>query len=106
MAQSPSRAGGGPHPAAARSPIAIGRARARVEARMDATRRRLAGRAATRTLATLPAGERALREAWETRGLSWRRAVLAAVVERVVLHPCLKGRNVFDPSRIEVVWRT
>jgi site-specific DNA recombinase len=82
------------------------RARARVEARMDATRRRLAGQAATRTLATLPVGERALREAWESRGLSWRRAVLAAVVERVVLHPCLPGRNVFDPSRIEVIWRT
>ncbi|HZA81309.1 MAG TPA: hypothetical protein VFC13_07540 [Actinomycetes bacterium] len=82
------------------------RARARVEARMDATRRRLAGQAATRTLASLPVGERALREAWESRGLSWRRAVLAAVVERVVLHPCLPGRNVFDPSRIEVVWRT
>jgi site-specific DNA recombinase len=82
------------------------RARARVEARMDATRRRLAGQAATRTLAALPVGERALREAWASRGLSWRRAVLAAVVERVVLHPCLQGRNVFDPSRIEVVWRT
>jgi site-specific DNA recombinase len=82
------------------------RARARVEARMDTTRRRLAGQAATRTLAALPVGERALREAWESRGLSWRRAVLAAVVERVVLHPCLQGRNVFDPSRIEVVWRT
>ena len=82
------------------------RARAGVEARMDATRRRLAGQAATRTLAALPVGEQALREAWENRGLSWRRAVLAAVVERVVLHPCLQGRNVFDPSRIEVVWRT
>jgi hypothetical protein len=84
----------------------LARARARVEARMDTTRRRLAGQAATRTLAALPVGERALREAWATRGLSWRRAVLAAVVERVVLHPCLQGRNVFDPSRIEVVWRT
>jgi uncharacterized protein (DUF2267 family) len=49
------------------------RARARVEARMDTTRRRLAGQAATRTLAALPMGERALREAWESRGLSWRR---------------------------------
>ena len=73
------------------------RARARVEARMDTTRRRLAGQAASRTLATLPTGERALREAWHSRGLSWRRAVLAAVVERVALHPCLPGRNVFDP---------
>jgi site-specific DNA recombinase len=81
------------------------RARARVETRMDTTRRRLAGQAATRTLAALPVGERALREAWESRGLNWRRAVLEAVVERVVLHPCLQGRNVFDPSRIEVVWR-
>jgi hypothetical protein len=73
---------------------------------MDTTRRRLAGQAATQTLAALPVGERALREAWASRGLSWRRTVLAAVVERVVLHPCLQGRNVFDPSRIEVVWRT
>ena len=73
---------------------------------MNATRRRLAGQAATRTLTALPVGERALRAAWASLGLSWRRAVLAAVVERVVLHPCLQGRNVFDPSRIEVIWRT
>jgi hypothetical protein len=82
------------------------RARLRVEARTDATGAVLAGQAATRTLAALPVGERALREAWATRGLTWRRAVLAAVVERVVLYPCLPHRNVFDPSRIEVVWWT
>jgi hypothetical protein len=64
----------------------------------------LAGQAATRTLAALPVGGAA--EAWESRGLSWRHAVLAAVVQRVVLHPCLPGRNAFDPSRIEVLWRT
>jgi hypothetical protein len=70
--------------------------------RMDAPQRRLAGQAATRTLAALAGGGAGAAGAWTCRGLSWRRAVLAAVV----LHPCLRGRNVFDPSRVEVVWRT
>jgi site-specific DNA recombinase len=79
------------------------RARARVEARMDTTRRRLAGPDSYADPADRGAGAAG---GLGDPGLSWRRAVLAAVVERVVLHPCLQGRNVFDPSRIEVVWRT
>jgi hypothetical protein len=82
-----------------RSCIEPGRPNGQLELRND-----LAGQAATRTLAALPVGGAA--EAWESRGLSWRHAVLAAVVQRVVLHPCLPGRNAFDPSRIEVLWRT
>jgi site-specific DNA recombinase len=85
------------------------RARSRVEGRMEATRRRLGRLILSSTLADLPSGERALRAAWNAHedpvGLPWRRALIGAVVERVVLHPCVRGRNVFDPTRIEVVWR-
>jgi hypothetical protein len=76
---------------------------------MEATRRRLGRLVSSSTLADLPSGERALRAAWKAHedpaGLPWRRALIGAVVERVVLHPCLWGRNVFDPTRIEVIWR-
>jgi site-specific DNA recombinase len=85
------------------------RAKSRVEGRMEATRRRLARLASSKTLASLPNGGSALRAAWEAHddhaGLSWRRALIGAVAERVVLHPCVPGRNRFDPSRVEVVWR-
>jgi hypothetical protein len=61
---------------------------------MDTTRRRLAGQAATRTLAV---GERALREAWESRGLNWRRAVLEAVVERWSCIPAFRAATSSTP---------
>ena len=82
------------------------RARARVEARMDTTRRRLAGQAAISDAGDSAGGGAGAARGLGEPGLSWRRAVLAAVVERVVLHPRLPGRNLFDPSRIEVIWRT
>lgn len=46
-----------------------------------------------------------LREVWPVLSMGERRQVVAEVIDRVVLLPALKGRNRFDPSRIEVVWR-
>jgi DNA invertase Pin-like site-specific DNA recombinase len=56
-------------------------------------------------LSALPDSEAALREAWGTASLDWKRAVVQAVVERVVIGPAVRGRNFFDPDRVAVEWR-
>jgi len=45
-----------------------------------------------------------LREAWAQMPLHRRRAVVAAVVAKVVIAPALRGRNRFDPERVAIVW--
>jgi hypothetical protein len=42
---------------------------------------------------------------WEDLTFDQRRAVLAAVVERVEIQPATRGRHFFDPARLHVVWR-
>ena len=46
-----------------------------------------------------------LRAAWDAEQLEWRRRVLSAVVDRIVIGPALRGRNAFDPSRVSIEWR-
>jgi DNA invertase Pin-like site-specific DNA recombinase len=43
---------------------------------------------------------------WASMGTARRRAVLQALMERVVIHPVPdRGRRVFNPELIEIVWR-
>jgi hypothetical protein len=47
-----------------------------------------------------------LRTSWPQLTLDQRRAVLTAVLERVVVDPALRPRRpTFDPRRVEVCWR-
>jgi site-specific DNA recombinase len=80
------------------------RAKARVAERMDLTRGKLARLESRRALVAIPAG-RTVRQAWAAGSLDWRRALIGAVVEHVVIHPGRPGAAHFDPSKIEVVWR-
>lgn len=80
-------------------------ARAAVEARIDDLRKKLARIESGRVFMDFPRGEDALRKAWEERGLGWQRALVGAVLERVVLGPAVKGRNFFDPARVNLEWR-
>jgi DNA invertase Pin-like site-specific DNA recombinase len=81
-------------------------ARGAVERDLDEARRGLAkaqGSAAAARVAEL-AGDGAIREAWSGLGLAERRAIVLAVVDRVVVRTTsVRGR--FDPERVEVVWR-
>ena len=79
--------------------------RERIEARIEDLRRQLRRLDHGTVLASLPSGGAALRQRWEERGLDWRRAVIKTVIDRVVVHPAVKGRNTFDPDQIEIVWR-
>lgn len=46
-----------------------------------------------------------LRSMWSNLDPARQRAIVAAVLPRIVIHPAVRGRNRFDPERIEPVWR-
>jgi site-specific DNA recombinase len=75
------------------------------EARIDAAKRRRSR--ITRTAAVDPyvGDSAALRTAWADLPLPRQRAIVAAVLDRAVISPAVRGRNFFDPRRIEPVWR-
>jgi site-specific DNA recombinase len=80
-------------------------ARSALEAKIAAIRRALGQRRGAEVLADLPRAEEALRAAWAAGSIDWRRVVLGAVLEAVVVRPAVRGRNRFDPHRIHPVWR-
>jgi hypothetical protein len=82
------------------------RQKTRQEARRDKLTAQLSSNGRGRVLAGLPRGAEALRTAWERNSLKWRRSVVGAVMERVVVSPDpRRGRNAFDPERLTIRWR-
>jgi site-specific DNA recombinase len=75
-----------------------------LEARVEASRRTLARRDRVPTLESV-SGAETLRKAWNERDLFWRRALVGTVIEKVVLNAAVRGRNFFDPARVELVWK-
>lgn len=75
-------------------------AKAELEERIAAARRRIA-RAAT-PLTKLPTTESALRQEWERRDTAWRRSVLEAVIERIEVLPAGRDKTV---DRVRIKWR-
>jgi site-specific DNA recombinase len=81
-------------------------AQGRITDRLELTRRELSRLTQDQTAVTIPnSGGAALRTTWDAADLDWRRALLALVLDRVVLHPCVRGRRDFDPTRVELIWR-
>ncbi len=80
-------------------------ARNAIEGRMEATRRKLASLEGGRALTHVPSNSEALRSAWQDKGLDWQRALLRAVLDKVMVGPAVRGRNRFDPDRVSLVWR-
>jgi DNA invertase Pin-like site-specific DNA recombinase len=78
------------------------RNRVEIERRMETARAKLAQLGDTRVTAHVP---RNLRSVWPDLSLDRKRAILAAVVERIEIHPQGSGRA-FDPNAIKVTWRT
>ena len=77
-------------------------ARDALTGRLDNLRRTLVARPGPLTEYQAPG---VLAEAWPDLRFDQRRAVLDAVVVRVVVGSAVKGRNRFDPGRITVEWR-
>lgn len=81
-------------------------ARKTVEERLGAAKRTLARATKATVLVDLPRGRRAFEKEWDERDLNWRRSLVALALDRVVVHrPEKRGRNFFDPKRVELVWR-
>lgn len=90
------------------------RQKARVTERLEQTRRALDRVASRRTLVALPPAGR-LRAAWAAASVDQRRAIIAAVVEKVLLHPAGSGAKrlwqepngdwAYDPSKVEIRWK-
>jgi hypothetical protein len=81
-------------------------ARDALEARIGRARRALERDTSRSLLADIPADELALRARWDAADVDWRRSLLRAVVDRVVIAPATRrGRGVFELGRIDIVWR-
>lgn len=77
-------------------------AKAGLDERLEVTRRAL--NKASSPLSALPRGEDQLRAAWTKRAVPWRRAVLSAAVEEIVVQSAGRSPKL-DPNRIQVRWR-
>jgi site-specific DNA recombinase len=81
-------------------------ARTPIVARLDAARARLVASTQTTALDGFVGTYDDMRVRWEAANTSQRRAVITAVIDRVVVAPATgAGRNRFDPDRLQPVWR-
>jgi site-specific DNA recombinase len=81
-------------------------ARERLERRLTAARKVL-DRGGDGVLWSLPTDTAALVDLWEAKqeDVAWRRAVIAATVDHVDVHPSRTRGSKLDQGRVEVVWR-
>jgi hypothetical protein len=80
-------------------------ARKPIEARIQRAERHLATLTRTAPLADYVGNAAALRDAWRGLLLPRRRAIIAALLDRVIVHPANPARRRFDPDRVKPVWR-
>jgi hypothetical protein len=80
-------------------------ARKPIEARIDAAKRTLARHSRANAVMPYVGASSKLREAWPELSLSRQRAVVAAVLDRVLIRRATRGRTSFDEARVEPVWR-
>jgi site-specific DNA recombinase len=83
-------------------PEAARRNRAEIERRMDVARDRLGRLGDARIAARVP---RNLRDVWPNLSLDRRRSILAAVLNRVTVHPQGAGTRTLDPATVDPAWR-
>lgn len=46
-----------------------------------------------------------LRKAWEEYSAARKQSVYRSLIKEILIHPAVPPKNVFNPSRVEVVWR-
>ncbi len=82
------------------SEAAYKRNRAEIERRMEDTRNWINRKRGRQIMTHVP---RNLREVWPDLSIERRRAIVKAILVRVVVHPQPSPR--FDPSKIQAIWR-
>jgi DNA invertase Pin-like site-specific DNA recombinase len=80
-------------------------AREPIEQRLSAARKQLATITHTTVLDGFIGNADALNHAWDSLNLSRQRAILAAVLDHVIVGPARRGYNRFDESRLRPIWR-
>lgn len=80
-------------------------ARKGLDERLRSARGELASRTRRTAADEFVGHPRKLRNRWESMSLERRRAVLGALIDRIVIAPTTKGNNRFDADRVDVVWR-
>jgi len=80
-------------------------ARKPIEQRVTATRKQLSRVTRRSTLESFVGKGEELRALWDSLDLSQQHAVVAAVLDHVVVGPGRRGYNRFDESRLRPVWR-
>jgi len=80
-------------------------ARDALQARLGANRKRLAKANGHGVLAGVIGAADEVRRQWHDHGLDWKRAVIGALVDHIVIEPARKGHRRFDPSLVRIVWR-
>ncbi|MGI8753570.1 MAG: recombinase family protein [Acidimicrobiales bacterium] len=80
-------------------------ARQTIEGRLEDLRRRASRRTHNQALAPYLTKPGALRAAWPNLELDQQRLILSTVIDRVVIAPATRRGRMFDPERVDVVWR-
>lgn len=80
-------------------------ARQPIQARIDAAKRRLSRVSRTNRIDDYAGNSKALADAWTDLPLSRQQAIVATVLDHLVVNPAVQGRNRFDPSRLHPTWR-
>jgi site-specific DNA recombinase len=81
-------------------------ARQIIEQRVEVAQSRLAAKSDQAALRPYMKRGGVLRAAWPSLGLERQRAVIAALVDRIVVSPAAHAHGgKFDPERVDVVWR-
>jgi DNA invertase Pin-like site-specific DNA recombinase len=81
------------------------RARDVLERRLDASRKRLSTTSQSAAIEGLFGDSVMFGEVWEGLSLHRRRAAISALLDRIIVHPAVRGRNKFDKERLEPIWR-
>jgi hypothetical protein len=80
-------------------------ARKAIEARIEATRKRLSRLSRNAAIDEYVGRSGDLRTTWQTLPLNRQRSIVAAVLDRAIVRPAVPGRGTFDADRVEPVWR-
>jgi site-specific DNA recombinase len=81
-------------------------ARGALTKRLEVNREKLSRRDRRGVLGQFVGSGETLRAAWADGAFDWRRAIVAALLDRVEVMPATeKGRKPFDPNRVKPVWR-
>ena len=81
-------------------------ARRPIEERLTVAKKRLGALNRSTAIGPYVGNASELRSLWPTLTLSRQRAIMAAVLDHVVIGEARRGYNRFDPTRLSPIWRT